>query len=472
MFNITKIVQLLIIINMAWLMACQQKAKQPTFPVEHLYLFIENDLSSERNQKSIYRVPADGLHIEHIYDFKEGEHYWFSPNFHYVAFIDSAPINNNSAPVLTVIEMQTSQLVAQIPYITPYVRRTPGDNSVVWDPTGGKLLVDRTPLSKSGPIDWWVYDVASGLQEMLTTDTSIKLFPTWSTDGQYVAYVSTPCPDHSGACSTIGNFWDITIVDVNINMIRKVTDFSNNSIPLELGTDDELFCNLKWSLDNQYIAFENQCARSGPIYEKHRVFVVDTTDMVVKEAVKFEQPYAYAYNYEWFKTNSLLIGYTQANLYDFQTFSRGGILGFDPLSSLTTRSAELLGFNGHEVSWSPDGDAFIVFTQEPIFEIPQSMGQLPGPGVVLLGSLQGGDMTIQSESRNLPYGLYQENVTSWSADGEYVAFSSTGLHYTYRHNVVETDVFVYSIMTGELINVTEALSGLSKPIGWLVLSQE
>ncbi|HRQ42645.1 MAG TPA: hypothetical protein PLD25_32430 [Chloroflexota bacterium] len=452
----------MIILSVITLVSCQQEIENLKSP----NLFVENISQNKHGQRSIYQISADGSHAEHIYDFGERDLYWFSPDFHYLAFTDSVPGSENAKPDLTLIDIRTNQVVTQISDITPYIRQ----NSVVWDPTGSKLLFDRT-FSDRGSVDWWVYDIATGSQEILTTDTSIKLFPAWSTDGQYIAYVATPCPNHVADCNRIGDIWDITVVNVDTKAIRKVTDFADNSIALELGTGDELFCNLQWSFNNQHIAFENQCMRAGPIYERHRVFIVDITNETVQEALTFEQPYAYTYSYEWRESGDLLIGYTQTNLYDFQTFSRGGILSFDPLQSLDTRSAELLGFHGNEVRWSSNGKTFMVFTQEPIFTIPQN-GQLPGSGATLLGDFQDGDLTIFPESTVLPNGLCQGNAAYWSADGQFVAFSSTGQQHVCNQDVSETDVFVYSVVNKATVNITESVDGRAKPIGWAASNEQ
>ncbi len=449
-----KIIWLIIVVNVTMLTACQQKEEIP-------YLFIENNSLNDHNQKSIFRISADGSHIEHMYDFEERTLYWFSPDFNYVAFTDNIPNSEGSEPVLTLVDVRTNQVVVQIPDITPYFRQ----NSAVWDPTGSKLLFDRT-ISDRGSTDWWIYDVTNNSQEILTTNTSIKLFPAWSVDGQYVAFISTPCPDYRDNCNRIGDVWDISVVNIDTNIIRNVTNFADNSISLARGTGDELFCNLKWSNDNRFIAFKNQCIPGGPIYEKHRIFIVDTTDMVVKEALKFEQPYSYGYSYEWLETNDLLIGYSQVNTFNFQTFLKGGVLSFDPLQTLDTRSAELLGFRGSEISWSPDGSTFIVFTQEPIFETPQS-GQLSGSGATLLGTFLDGFLTIYPESKELPHGLCQGNTAHWSDDGQFITFSSIGEQHICNQDVIDSNVFVYSIEDKQLNNLTQTLEGVSRPIGWL-----
>lgn len=442
----------LILINVLILTACFQKTEQPD-------LFVENTLPNESKQKSIYRISADGSHVEHIYDFGGRILYWFSPDFHYLAFQDYTASEGGSELVLTVMDMQTKQMVVQISDITPYLRQ----NSVFWDPTSSKLLFDKTTTDR-GAVDWWVYNIAHNSQEVLAADASIKLFPAWSKDGQHVAYVSTPCPENRNNCNWFGDIWDITVVNIDTKIVRSVTDFANNSISLELETGDELFCNLKWSFNNQYIAFENQCIPGGFLYEKHRIFIVDITDMNVQEVLKFEQPYDSSYSYEWLETNDLLIGYT---LFNSHNFLRGGVLSFDPLQTLDTRSAELFGFRGSEVNWSPDGSTFIGFTKELFFEIPQD-GQLHASGATLLGDFSDGKLTIYPESNELPHGLCQGNAGYWSADRQYVAYSSTGEQHVCNQDMIDSDVFVYSIEDKHLNNLTQTLEGISKPIGWSV----
>lgn len=426
------------------------------------YIFVENVVLKGNNQKRIYRISEDGSHVEHIYDFEERILYWFSPDFHYLAFQDYIKNDNKSELVLNVIDVQTNQLVNQISDITPYLNQ----DSVLWSPGNDKILFDKT-VSDRGAVDWWIYDIGNDTEEVLVAnaDTTIKLFPAWSPDGQYIAYVSTPCPNNRENCNESDDIWDITSVNLDTKIIENVTNFAENSILFDWEISDQIFCILKWSSDNRFIAFENQCILGGSIYEKHQIFIVDTVEKIVQEVLKFEHPYSYTYKFNWLETNELLIGYTS---FDFYNFLRGGILNFDPFQqTLHVHSAELFGFRGNEVYWSPNGSTFIGFTKELFFEATQD-GQLHASGATLLGKFSDGNLIIDPESNELPYGLCQGNVGYWSTNGQYIAYSSTGQQHVCNQTILESDVFVYSVENKELVNVTPSLEGVSRPIGWAI----
>ncbi len=453
------------------LVSCKQEESE-------IYVFVENTPSIDENKKSIYRISENGEQVEHIYDLGERYLYWFSPNFRYLALVDGISNDNEPELVLTVTDVQSKEIIAQIPGLTPYRDR----NSVVWDPTSSKILFDRTTTYTPGTRDWGIYDRHDQSLTLLPSD-DLKLFPAWSTDGKQIAYVSQFCPADDDSCHIEPDYWNITITNLDATQIENVTDFENDSIPFLLGSGDGLFCDLQWSPDDQYIAFQNQCIRNGgTILEKHRVFMVNIEELTVSEVAKFEKPYAYAYHYDWSQTNDLLIGYSQidyfmqADIDGFTTYSRGGLIVHDPKQSHQLQSAELLGFSGSSVRWAPDGTTFIAFTSEPIFEYPPSDGggQLFGPGGTLLGNFDNtdGNLTIHPESNDLPFGYYNKHKAYWTEDGQMIAFASTGDYKTYKHEVTESDVFVYSMKDKDLNNLTESLEGISIPLGWATSDNE
>jgi Tol biopolymer transport system component len=75
---------------------------------------------------------------------------------------------------------------------------------------------------------------------------------------------------------------------------------------------------------------------------------------------------------------------------------------------------------------------------------------------------------LLSESRNLPHGLCRENIAYWSPDGKYIVYSSIGKPHKCNQNVLEQDVYVYSVENGDLVNVSQSLEGISEPIGWTI----
>ncbi len=418
----------------------------------------------------LYSVYPDGTHLQQLIEFKATNDYWVSPNNRYVALFSSWGHNDWPKQTLILMDLTSGKVIDRISdvgYLYPNVRRLYlSRNSIVWSPSSDKILFERNAVQGTGST-LWLYDLTTNLEIPLTSGNTLDREAAWSNNGQYIAYVSTFCAKSNDRCGQDNTVWNISVVKIDDQTIQTLTDIPTNSIAFDLGTGDAAFCNLIWSPDNKYIAFENQCFL-GTISNKHRVFIVDMEDGFVEEVVKFEQPSAYIYSYHWTTENNLLTGYTKSD-YLSQTFSKGGIVKFVPEQTHQTYSVELLGFHGSEISWSPNGKSFIAFTDEPIFELTQN-GQFSASGTTLLGNLQDqNNLMISSKSKNLPHGICRGNIARWSVDGQYIAYSSIGQQHMCAQDIIELDIMIYSKINDQINNVTEALEGISKPISWTKL---
>ncbi len=436
--------------------------------LQNLLLF-EEYIESPEPIFRLYSVYPDGTHLKKLIEFSADNEYWVSPNNRYIALFSLWGNDDLPEQTLVVIDLVSGEKIGQVSNVgylysnerQMYFTR----KSVVWSPTSNKILFERNATQGTGSVIW-VYDLTTKLETPLTPENTLDREATWSNDSQYVAYVFTLCAENKDTCDQLDAIWNISIVKVENQTTQTLTYFPENSLSLDPETGDAMFCNLNWSPRDRYIAFENQCLRSGTILDRHRVFVVDATNGLVEEAVKFEQPYAYTYSYHWADEDNLLAGYSRSDYLNFQTFLKGGIIRFDLKQNLRMHTVELLGFAGSEIGWVPGKISFIAFTYEPIFKTSQD-GLLSGSGVAILGDLQDqNNLMISSKSQDLPHGVCQGNVAHWSTDGQYVAYTSVGQQHICDQDTNKLDVVVYSNVDGLLYNITESLEGDSKPVSW------
>lgn len=204
--------------------------------------------------------------------------------------------------------------------------------------------------------------------------------------------------------------------------------------------------------------------------ESHRVFSVNVESGAVEEALKFEQPYAYAFSYDWLDENNLLIGFSRGDYLNFQSYLKGGIKSYDAQSGIQTGTVELLGFQGSQIKWNPEGATFVAFTSEPLFDLSEN-GQLSVSGSTLLGTYFDGDLTIFSESYKLPYGVCANPTAMWSPDGQYFAFLSTGERQNCHQDENKSNVYVYSYENMTTTNLTDSLTGNVDVLGWSIIQK-
>lgn len=433
-------------------------------------LLFEEYIENPEPTLRLYTVHPDGTELKRLIEFSADYEYWVSPNNRYVALFSLWGNNDWPEQTLVIIDLESGEEIKRIDNIgylytnerQMYFTR----KSVAWSPTGDKILFERNAPQGTGSVIW-AYDLATTLEKPLTPENTLDREAAWSNDGQYAAYVSTPCEENNNTCGQLNSVWNISVVKLEDRTIETLTSFPENHISFDQEPGDAMFCNLNWSPNDQFIAFENQCLRSGPILNSHRVFVVDLISSEVKEVVKFEQPNAYSYSFHWVDNNNLLTGYSELDYLNFETFLRGGIIRFDLKENRQVHTTGLLGFSGNEISWVPGKLSFIAFSYEPIFQIPQD-GQLFTQGAAILGNLQDqNDLLLYGEKQNLPFGLCHGNVALWSVEGQYVAYSSIAQQQICNQDTEKIDIIVLSADNGRLHNITESLEGNSKPISWI-----
>jgi len=105
-------------------------------------------------------------------------------------------------------------------------------------PDGTRVAVQRN-VPRTGDMDIWTFDVASGKGTPVTNDTSPDIAPIWSPDGRQVAYVSQR-----------GSFFSI---------YRKAWDGTGNEEQLFQYTPGADLWPTDWSADGKFLTFHDGC---------------------------------------------------------------------------------------------------------------------------------------------------------------------------------------------------------------------
>jgi len=91
-----------------------------------------------------------------------------------------------------------------------------------FSPDGKKLAYVSSKADGKGDI--WIMDIDGSNKERLTyRDDTYDYFPTWSPDGQYVAFNSSEQHDHNGD-------WKLFIIEVESNKIIPIFDSPGNDV--------------------------------------------------------------------------------------------------------------------------------------------------------------------------------------------------------------------------------------------------
>lgn len=435
------------------------------------YLIVEELGGESTPLIRLYQADLASNDLQLLIEFDAQNEYWLSPNGQYLALLHLHNDNDLRERNLEIIQLDNKETIGQISevgYLYPNNFHVHiGPNSVLWSPSNDKILFERNSVDDEGNV-LWVYDLETNSEVQLTSGKRLERNPAWSNNSQDISFVSTECVQNSNTCNQLDAVWDIFTVNIQNQSTQLLADFPNKFTSFEPGTGDGFFCNLLWSPDNQFIAFENECLNSGSILENHRVFNINVENGMIEEALKFEQPFAYRFSYDWLDEDNLLISYSKADYLNLQSFIKGGIKSFEPHKGIQSENVELLGFRGNELQLSPNNTKFIVFTKEPFFDSSE-VGQLFTSGSTLLGNYIKGDMTISSESNLLPNGLCSKNTAIWSPDGRYVAYSSIGKQHACIEDKNATNVYVYSTENKQSVNLTDSLKGVVTPVGWLTI---
>lgn len=452
------------------LLACSKRTEEDRF-----LLLLEQRTDIPEAVYRIYSVQPDGSQLTELIEFNHRNVYWLSPDARHLALLtpweDDEP--NRPRHTLTVVNLLTGVTVhiPEVGRIDPQNRWSfVTEASIVWSPQGDKILFERNSVSGNG-VDLWLYDLLAGSIVSLTEGESINWNPSWSPDGKQIAFTSLElCEEGTADCPIEERYWDIVVIDVDSKNRRIISDFRGSKLlPPELAL--ATFCNLTWSADKRYIAFENQCSIYDTLFDAHEVFVARVDGGQVKQITEFPvipgvtSHYNYSFTWSPLGINNLYVSYSRAEYLEPVLLS-GGFVIADVESLQTIHSAEILGMAGRTASWSPDKKYVVVFTEQ-LKKNTRAMGP------TLFNQLdEDGTLSILGVSSTLPYASCNETKSHWSPNGQYVAYTTGEQSGTCADEVDRYGIAVVSLSEGQATHVVEALAGDKRPIGWLVVNQE
>ncbi|MEI2611047.1 MAG: hypothetical protein V9G20_20640 [Candidatus Promineifilaceae bacterium] len=450
--------------------------------VQQPVLLIEQRTNAPESLRTIYSVYPDGTHLHQLFQFPRGSgEYWLSPNKKQLALLTFWGTSEFPAQTLTIIDLLSGDSLAQVEdvgYVYSNLRSyRVFEDSVVWSPQGDKLIFERNAFNSENT-DLWLFDLATETITPLTKSISDNIHPSWSPDGTKIAFTSwESCGQRLEECAPDEQYWNIIIADADGSNIRSITDFRNTDFFIKSDHfSAKMLCNLTWSPDSEYIAFENSCF-SDSLVNPHDIFVVDiageklerVTDFALKQRLEDmtttpKSIFTVGFSIQWAESGDMLyIGYSQSDYLDRSWSLFGGFVIANIETGSIFHSTEIFGLRGQR-SWSPDTTQFVAFTSR------LSNGTITS-GPTFLGKLepQNGTISLLGLPNDLPYGSCDEPKTYWSPEGQYVAYAMAQEGETCVDEKLNRGIAVISLPDGQVTNVVESLAGDNLPIGWMMI---
>ncbi|MBP8057131.1 MAG: hypothetical protein KA314_14940 [Chloroflexi bacterium] len=455
-----------VIIVCANLLSCSAQTDNQQY-----LLVLEQYVTSPEPVYRLFTTSLDGSQLRQVIEFSSSSLYWLSPNGKRLGIFSpwGDSTLNMPAQSLFIFDVLSGELIGQISdigYLFPEIHRLYiSNNSVVWSPQSDKLLYEKKAPNGSGSA-LWLYDVNTSSSFPITDGKTIDRNVAWSLDSQHIAFTSGhPCHEETpNDCPPGERFWNIAVLNIENKVQHIVTDFEDVEL---IPQREEVirFCNLVWSPDSQFIAFENECDTNS-IVNDHAVFVTSVDGTKFFQAANGKElsdvNSSFNYSYEWsLSSEKLYVGYSRTEYLEPMS-GYGGFIVKDVNSLDSTRSVEILGMKAGTTSWSGDKQKIVIFTDR--FKIDTTM-----PGPTLIGALsEDGTLTIEGASANLPYGSCYDQMVQWSSDSQILAYTM-GISGGVCGNELEgRGVAVTTLHTAQTINAVESNDqGLYKPIGWL-----
>lgn len=306
--------------------------------------------------ETFYRLYlADSTIVEPLLtiDLRKPENFYLSPGGQYAVL--------RADGALRVIDLESQREIANLesgPRPIMHFTTVEIDNDVAWSPKGDKFvfLVESWYLRT----DIMMYDLNTGNLSQLTDNPSRINAPTWSPDGEQLAFaVWESCGESLEYCSSKENYWNIAIINSDGSNYRLITDMTDFFPAANDWTINSL-CRLQWSPDKAHIVFKNYCPAMN-ISTHDEIFVVKTDGSQTFQLTEFGHiDYSLTYSASWSPDgNYLLVAFFRDYIFD-DLLDSSGFLIFDANSFVEEPAVvEVEGLNAYDISWSPFRDYVI-----------------------------------------------------------------------------------------------------------------
>jgi dipeptidyl aminopeptidase/acylaminoacyl peptidase len=331
---------------------------------------------------------------------KEVERYFISPDGRYVALRADAK--------LRVIDLYNGGEIVELesgPFLIRELNIVSLDNEVIWSPNSDKFVF--LYKSSDSQIDLMLYDLVTNQLSHLTEDSSFKNAPTWSPDGQQVAFAEIAlCGNLWQGCASDQQYWRISVINSDGSGRQVIADMSDKLIP-QMNWVGNSICRLHWSPDNKHIVFKRFCPDEG-VPTHVDLFVTSIDSPLLVPLTNFaDVDYAHAYFTAWsVEGDYLYVAFTRDYMFDDLSNSSGFLI-FDANSfEKEPVNIEIKGLSAYYLTWSPDRKYVIASL---------------GPEHSFVGQFQGDQLTVITDA--LPR---VSSAGYWAADG-YVTQSQNRL---------------------------------------------
>jgi dipeptidyl aminopeptidase/acylaminoacyl peptidase len=440
------------------LASCTPSSPQLTVVVEHRLM----------GERQLYSVYPDGSHVALMAQLPMSGAYSVSPTGRYVANLawPAQQLRQPLAPgTLTVTATYSQAIIDKIENAgETRFEEIPAADNIVWSPTGDGLAFLRNSAGSQG-IDLWVYQLATRRSIKVTNTEAIIRAPQWSPDGKLIAFATqTGCKSDDTGCSFQDEYWDIGVVSLDGSYQKIITDLRHAKLP---AFDQDPYpardlCNLRWSPDGKFIAFENDCGWGPPGHKE--VFLVTVDQTKTQQLTNLSSASAVgggimvSYTVQWSTSGDrLLIGFTQSSLGPPQpgkTFQKGLMIVQTSDFSISTVTTDV----GSESSVSEDGQHIVWHSDVASL-----------PAATFLGELGNHRLVNITFSTPLPDSACSTTPFRWSPDSQYVAYTMAEQNGALENCAEDRNrgVAVVSLRDSKVVNVAATLGGDNRLIGWL-----
>jgi dipeptidyl aminopeptidase/acylaminoacyl peptidase len=335
---------------------------------------------SDNQTTTIFSVYPDGSNFSQVMEFDFVYTYWFSPNGKYVVLINRPKIDDPDLPpgTLQVVEVKNEKVLRRIDDVNHFaLEMFDYSENVTWSHHGDKFVFLRESKEGNG-INLWLYDLNTNSLNQLTYGEAIDRAPAWSPDDQKIAFVTleacdgspwncAPAPDRDGEL-----YWKISTIDAIGTNYHIIADFEESGL-LQPSVALTMFCNLVWSPDGQYIAFENLCDLDRPFPTEKDVFVTATNSLQTWQVTHFAQnresseqlqPVTF-FSFHWLQNDLLSVGFSTIpqELFAMKEGEFSGGFLFIRAPFVTADVQEIVNARTGSASWSPNGHYVIWFSE-------------------------------------------------------------------------------------------------------------
>lgn len=393
------------------------------------------------NAQRIEAISIETQQVSHILDVPSYALLYLSP--------DGQRLAVWAGKTLTIVDTKNGEPLIELSKVGQSLSESYDLRNFVWSPDSNKFVYAKDSLTG---VDLWYYDFSKGQEIQITQNNAMNLYPAWSYDGQKIAYVTNElCKNELDGCQNLF-WWDIATYSLSAHNSNPniITNFAQSELIPNKSIFVSLLCDLKWSNDDQFIAFANDCETFGLKWYRN-VYVASTDGANQWQVTNFNQydetatrlpDNLFTVSYEWLDdVNALWLGYSEDEL------KEGGEIRHDSVIVTLAdpnEKPEMLTYSNVPHSsgtvWSPQKQYILWHSRNQAIGL-QTSGNRPRVSEY--------DKNVFSEldfDSPLPFGSCYQEFVSWPISEQFVAYiSDTNSGFCDSPNTLESAVVVIDL---------------------------